>query len=274
MASLIDPKDVLLRNFGRPIQAVALSPEYKSDKSYLSGGLAGSLVLTSGGRVGASSNSTIMGGVAANPSGWLESIGLGANNGKDIILHSGEGPISVIKWSLSGKYVAWVNEEGIKIMRSNLHLESSDSEFAWKRMSHIDRPRRDDWDEMANVWKARAEWVDKNTMDSGDSFTTGVDPPINHIIGRPNNNREHDRVEKLVVGWGGTVWVINVFPGGAGTGKDVGERKIGSVEVATMLVSSHLFVESIANKNIDYARTVLYLEFRYIPQICFLFSHM
>jgi hypothetical protein len=68
--------------------------------------------------------------------------------------------------------------------------------------------------------------------------------------------------------------VINVFPGGAGTGKDVGERKIGSVEVATMFVSSYLLTELMANKNIDYARTVLYLELRFIPQICFLSFHM
>ncbi|KAK2772776.1 Vacuolar protein sorting-associated protein 41 [Emmonsiellopsis sp. PD_33] len=228
VSSLVDPKDVLLRNFGRPVQTVALSPEYKNDKTYLSGGLAGCLVLTTGGRVGTKSNSTVMGGTVANTSGWFGSLGLGANNGKDTILHSGEGAISVIKWSLSGKYVMWVNEEGIKIMRSNLHLDSPDSEFAWKRMSHIDRPNRPGWEEMASVWKARAEWVNESSMDVEDEQTD--DSAVEQ-----KENRTQNQVEKLVVGWGGTVWIINVFPGGPGSGRDVGERKIGSVEVATIL---------------------------------------
>ncbi|KAK4694647.1 vacuolar protein sorting-associated protein 41, partial [Lecanoromycetidae sp. Uapishka_2] len=74
--SLTDPKDVQLRNFGRPVQALGLSPDFKNDRSYLSGGLAGSLVLTSGGRAGTSTNATTT-GAAAQASGWLGSIGLG-----------------------------------------------------------------------------------------------------------------------------------------------------------------------------------------------------
>ncbi|EEH44696.2 uncharacterized protein PADG_00985 [Paracoccidioides brasiliensis Pb18] len=225
VSSLLDPKDVLLRNFGRPVQAVALSPEYKHDKTFISGGLAGTLVLTTGGRIGMKSNSTVIGGTTANPSSWLGSLGLGGNNGKDTVLHSGEGCISTIKWSLSGKYVMWVNEEGIKIMRTNLHLESLDSHFAWKRMSHIDRPNRPGWEEMASVWKPRAEWVDENAMDFEDSHGS------THL----KDGRNQKTMEKLVVGWGGTVWIINVSSGESGTGMDVGERKIGSVEVATIL---------------------------------------
>ncbi|OJD11872.1 hypothetical protein AJ78_07441 [Emergomyces pasteurianus Ep9510] len=234
VSSLVDPKDVLLRNFGRPVQAVALSPEYKNDKMYISGGLAGALILTTGGRVGTKSNSTVVAGSTTNTPGWLSSLGLGVINGKDTVLHSGEGTISVIKWSLSGKYVMWVNEEGIKIMRTNLHLESADSEFAWKRMSHIDRPNRPMWEEMASVWKPRAEWVDENAMDFDDS-PGGLQPQTHSSTANASNGRNPSSVEKLVVGWGGTVWIINVFPGGSGTGKDVGERKIGSVEVATIL---------------------------------------
>ncbi|QSS60002.1 vacuolar sorting-associated protein [Histoplasma capsulatum] len=234
VSSLVDPKDVLLRNFGRPIQAVALSPAYKNDKSYISGGLAGKLVLTVGGKVGAKSNSTVMGGSTPNTSGWLGSLGLGGNSGKDVVLHSGEGTISTIKWSISGKYVMWVNEEGIKIMRSNLHLESADSDFAWKRMSHIDRPNRPGWEEMASVWKPRAEWVDENSMDVDDN-SESLQSQTHSLNTNMNNGRNQSAVEKLLVGWGGTVWIINVFPGGSSTGKDVGERKIGSVEVATIL---------------------------------------
>lgn len=253
VASLLDPKDVLLRNFGRPVQAVALSPEYKSDRTYLSGGLAGNLILTTGGRVGTSSNSTTMGGAAAAASGWLGSMGLGANSGKDTILHSGEGAISTIKWSLSGKYVVWVNEEGIKLMRSNLHLESSDSEFAWKRMSHIDRPNRPGWEEMASVWKARAEWVDE------DALNTEEQPPVSNngeAIEPQKTKKAESDVEKLVVGWGGTIWIIKVFPGGAGAGKDVGERKNASAQVSTMFVNPHFTQCSIANEHLDCGRTV------------------
>ncbi|PGG98077.1 hypothetical protein GX51_06989 [Blastomyces parvus] len=234
VSSLVDPRDVLLRNFGRPVQAVALSPDYKNDKSYISGGLAGALVLTTGGRVGTKSNSTVMGVSASNTSGWLGSLGLGGNSGKDVVLHSGEGTISTIKWSLSGKYVMWVNEEGIKIMRTNLHLENVDSEFAWKRMSHIDRPNRPGWEEMASVWKPRAEWVDENSMDVDDN-PGNLQPPRQSSAANVSNGRSQSSVEKLVVGWGGTVWIINVLPGGSGAGKDVGQRKIGSVEVATIL---------------------------------------
>ena len=56
VASLVDQKDVTLRNFGRPVQSVALSMDFRRDRSYLSGGLAGSLVLSTGGRAGTSEN--------------------------------------------------------------------------------------------------------------------------------------------------------------------------------------------------------------------------
>ncbi|KAI9929049.1 hypothetical protein ASPWEDRAFT_49288 [Aspergillus wentii DTO 134E9] len=232
VASLVDPKDVLLRNFGRPVQAVALSPEYKSDRMFLSGGRAGDLILTTGGRVGASTNSTTMGGAAAAASSWLGSIGLGANSGKDTILHGGEGAISTIKWSLSGKYVAWVNEEGIKIMRSSLHLDSADYELAWKRLSHIDRPNRPGWEEMASVWKARAEWIDVNSLESQENQSSNNTP---HRDGStpPQSVAVNENVEKLVVGWGGTVWVIDVYPDRPN--KNLKNQNIGSVEVSAIL---------------------------------------
>lgn len=101
VSSLVDPKDVQLRNFARPVQAVALSPDYKTDRTYLSGGRAGNLILTVGGKSGVSADANTN-STAAAASGWLGSMGLGGNNGKDTILHQGEGTISTIKWSLSG----------------------------------------------------------------------------------------------------------------------------------------------------------------------------
>ncbi|CAG7918531.1 unnamed protein product [Penicillium olsonii] len=229
ISSLVDPKDVMLRNFGRPVQSVALSPDYKSDRTFLSGGRAGELVLTTGGRIGASSNSTTMGGAAATASSWLGSMGLASNSGKDTVIHSGEGAISTIRWSLSGKYVVWVNEEGIKIMRSNLHLDSSETEFAWKRISHIDRPNRPGWDEMSSVWKARAEWIDQSSLDDHDHLNP-EDGIENAGTKSPNPS---EKVEKLVVGWGGTVWVIDVYPERAS--KSSKGEKLGSAEVVTIL---------------------------------------
>lgn len=230
ISSLVDPKDVQLRNFGRPVQAVALSPEYKYDRIYLSGGQAGSLVLTSGGQAGRSANANL-GGAAAAAQGWLGAIGLGSSSGSDKVLHSGEGIISTIKWSLSGKYVLWVNEHGIKIMRSNLHLESADSGFEWKRLSHIDRPNRPAWDDMAGVWKARAEWIDRGNLETDDEPFS--DAPKGNSSSAISFKAQF---EEAVVGWGDTVWLIRIHAGGIGTGKEAGERKIGHAEVTNMSV--------------------------------------
>ena len=244
VASLVDQKDVLLRNFGRPVQSVAMSPDYKNDRSYLSGGLAGNLILSSGGRSGKMSTSNTT-SVTASASGWLGSIGLGSNTGKDQVLHSGEGAISTIKWSLSGMYVVWVNEQGIKIMRSNLHLEAGEKEFSWKRISHIDHPNTPGWDEMAGVWKPHVNWIDEGGLESDEQYG---DANVNGILETPQNPQaallsvrnplwsspKARRIEKMVVGWSGTIWIIDVNPGASGTGNEAGERKAGHVEVVTM----------------------------------------
>jgi hypothetical protein len=238
IASLVDPKDVLLRNFSRPVQSVALSPDYKTDRSYLSGGLAGNLILTTGGRSGVSSNANTNSAAAA-ASGWLNSIGLGSGSGRDTILHSGEGNISTIKWSLSGKFVVWVNEHGIKLMRSNIKLESSETDCAWKRIAHIDRPYRSKWEEMAGVWKARAEWIDDSNLETDEVETltsNGVQKSSGASIlsTGPSDSRpvwRKKKVEKLVVGWGDTAWVLHVRPEPAIASKDGGQKSGGSATI-------------------------------------------
>lgn len=233
----------MLRNFGRPVQGVALSPDYKNDHSYLSGGLAGNLILTVGGRSGTSSKSNAGAGAAATASGWLGAIGFGSNTGQDTILHSGEGAIRTIQWSLSGKYVVWVNEKGIKLMRSNLHLETHESESAWKRINHIDYPDRAVWEEMAAVWKPRAKWIDETGLETDDLDTGHVNGPqpkshsqTSHDSGTPlaKSTARRKRSEKLVVGWGDTIWITNVLPGDASSGKRAG--KIARVEILKMYV--------------------------------------
>lgn len=238
--SLTDSKDVQLRNFARPVQAVALSPDYKNDRTYLSGGLAGQLILTAGGSSGRSTSTTV-GTAAATASGWLGSMGLGANTGKDTILHSGEGTISTIKWSLSGKYIVWLNEHGVKIMRSKLHLESGDSDDAWKRIGHIDRPQTDEWETMASVWKGRAEWIDEQAVETDDADASRSEvagTPVTESL-KQQGSSGYENIERLVVGWGGTIWIIHVHPGSPSIGKHGGERTIGRAEIAKQYVSQH-----------------------------------
>jgi len=234
--SLIDIKDVQLRNFARPVQAVALSPEYKSDRTYLSGGLAGQLVLTVGAPNGRSTAMTV--GATAQAAGWLGSM-VGAGSGKDSVLHSGEGTISTIKWSLSGKYVVWLNEHGIKVMRTKLHLDSADAEDAWKRIGHIDRPQTDEWETMASVWKGRAEWIDEQAVEPDEiapNHEVALSPAVASLR-QQQQLKNTKTIERLVVGWGGTIWIIHVHPGGMGTGKDVGERSAGRAEIVKMWVT-------------------------------------
>lgn len=232
--SLLDVKDVQLRSFARPVQAVALSPDFKTDRTYISGGLAGQLIVTTGGGPGRSTSTTI-GTAAATASGWLGSMGLGANSGKDTVLHSGEGTISTIKWSLSGKYVVWLNEHGIKIMRSKLHLDSQDVDNAWKRIGHIDRPQTDEWETMASVWKGRLDWVDESALEddeTGEARQHGVlsSPTVDKRKAQSAIARKS--VERLLVGWGGTIWIIHVH--GDGNDGGAGGNNAGRAEIVKM----------------------------------------
>lgn len=231
--SLVDVKDVQLRNFARPVQAVALSPEYKTDRTYLSGGLSGQLVLTVGAPQGRSTAMTT--GATAQAAGWLGSM-VGAGSGKDTVLHSGEGTINTIKWSLSGKYVAWMNEHGIKIMRTKLHLESADAEDAWKRIGHVDRPQTEEWETMASVWKGRAEWIDEQAIEpeeTKDQVNALLSPAAEKL--KQQQQKSNRKIERLLVGWGSTIWIIHVHPGGVGVGKNAGERSAGRAEIVKIL---------------------------------------
>ncbi|POS87620.1 hypothetical protein EPUL_001615 [Erysiphe pulchra] len=209
--SLIDVKDVQLRNFGRPVQAP-----------------------------GTNSTSATTGTAAAAATGWLSAFGLSGNTAKDTILHSGEGIISTIKWSISGKYVVWINEYGVKIMRSNFRLDSADNDFAWKRIGHIDRPSDGNWGEMASAWKGKVEWVDLKSLESNriESFSEseiGLTQGKMKTVSRPS--QINTKVEKLLVGWGGTFWIIDIHPGDtdAGTKSDARNRSVGRPQIVKTL---------------------------------------
>ena len=267
--SLVDSDDVILRKFGRPLQSVALSPNFRNDRSYLSGGKAGSLVLTVGGKAGKTEAANIN-GIAAASANWLDSMGLGGHSGTDTVLHSSEGSISTIKWSLSGRYVVWVNEYGIKIMRSSLGLESGEMDYAWKRINHVDRPNRTGWEEMSGESKARAESIKEVGQLAANGTTNAADDAIEaqsvmSSMSFKKAQRSFGR-EKLLVGWGGTIWIMHVHPPDSG-GKNASERKIGRVEIVSMCVPGAPG-PIISLTLVDYELMASFPAFRFIPLVC------
>lgn len=239
--SLIDQKDVTLRNFARPVSTVALSPDYNNDRTYLSGGLAGQLIVTQGGEKGKEQDANTNSAAAA-ASGWLGSMGLGTSSGSDRVLHSGEGSISCIKWSLSGKWVVWVNEEGIKIMRSHLKLGSDEGDDAWRRIAHAAKPNRKSWQDMSGVWKARAEWVDDKQLEHDEEGSKKKDAmangaaatSVNGTVKSTASAKKPRKEERLVVGWGDTAWILHVHTG-AGFSMSSGSKQIGSADIVHKL---------------------------------------
>lgn len=239
--SLLDPKDVLLRNFARPVNAIALSPEFTYDRTYLTGGKAGQLVVTKGGKAGVKTDANLN-TVSAAAGGWLSSIGLASDTGKDTVLHEGEGVISTIKWSRSRKWVAWVNEEGIKIMRSQLRLGSEESEYAWRRIAHAAKPDSRIWEEMAGVWKAKASWFDESHLEPDTTASRASGGNGSRVSDKPSNS-----VDKLVVGWGDTVWILHVQEKRSKAGqRNAGKLPIGNAEIVHKLHFQDCIVSGIS----------------------------
>ncbi|KAF8468805.1 hypothetical protein BDZ91DRAFT_678985 [Kalaharituber pfeilii] len=224
-------KEILLKNFSRPLLSVALSPNYASDKLYLTGGLSTNLILSQHDKPGSKLTSSTVTSSGSGGGGWglpIPAIPWGVtgegNAGKDVILASGEGPISLIKFSReSPRYVAWACESGVKIMRSHILLHGEKDRIAkegasgaaskheWKRICAIERPESVS-EEMAGVIKARVEWIDRRELGKDpEELTGGGGEPIDETgINRPGWDGGKER---LVVGWGGTVWVMNVYSG-------------------------------------------------------------
>ena len=249
ISSLIDPKDVQLRNFARPVSSVALSPQYRLDRTYLSGGLAGQLILTTGGRAGVTVDANTNSAAAA-AGGWLGSIGLAADKGRDEALHQGEGSIKEIKWSLTGKWVVWVNEEGIKIMRSHLKLGSEESEDAWRRIAHAAKPNRKGWEEFAGVWRGRAEWVDEKKLEFDDEAEAEDDQSKSLLNGTTHESptkpkKRVAKIEKLVVGWGDTAWLLHVREDRT-TSPATGRREVGIADIIHKMQFPDCVVSGIA----------------------------
>ncbi|KAF8644880.1 hypothetical protein AX16_008217, partial [Volvariella volvacea WC 439] len=86
----------------RPMRTIAMEPNFakKGTRAFVSGGLAGDLIL--------------------REKGWL--------GHKETLLHAGEGPIWQVRWR--GRLIAWANDYGVKIY--DTHSQS--------RITFIDRP--------------------------------------------------------------------------------------------------------------------------------------
>lgn len=123
-------------------------------------------------------------------------------------------------------------------MRTNLHLESGDADYAWTRIAHIDRPSRSQWDEMAGVWKARAEWINDSHLETDEDESTTNGQQSTHSTPAPgiasvnkHNRSTKRKSEKLVVGWGDSVWVLQVKAESRTTGKDGPAKHAGSASI-------------------------------------------
>lgn len=241
--------EVIAKNFKRPIQAVALSPNFRADRMFLSGGLAGNLVL-----------SVVPTGGSGN---WMT---LGLGGAKDTILHSGEGTISAIAWSKeSPRYIAWTNEQGIKIMRSHIVPPSAQKqgseelagnpgltgwipglgsggrpagEVAWKRISAIERPESVP-EELAALHRPRLEWIDRRTLLTSE--------PRDETAGSLTlKDIDWSDKEKLVVGWSGTVWVIDVMEGNTEPGNEYGWAQITHIfQTDCIIAGIHMYTPSL-----------------------------
>ncbi|KAF9428093.1 Vacuolar protein sorting-associated protein 41 [Podila epigama] len=110
-------------NYKRPVKAVALEPNYakSNSKQFVSGGMAGQLIL--------------------NEKGWF--------GNRDVVLHSGEGPIYAIKWC--GNLIAWSNDLGVKIYDTATE----------QRITFIDRPGSSP---RADLFKCRLCWKSETEL--------------------------------------------------------------------------------------------------------------
>jgi hypothetical protein len=119
-------------------------------------------------------------------------------------------------------------------MRSNLKLENADADYAWKRIAHIDRPNRRNWEEMAGVWKARMDWIDERCLESDDDepgiHTNGANSLASESLKHTKGLEKWKKTERLVVGWGDSAWVLQVLPEGSSK-TDASDRVGGSATI-------------------------------------------
>ncbi|KAJ3124212.1 Vacuolar protein sorting-associated protein 41 [Nowakowskiella sp. JEL0407] len=134
--NLYNPAEIQSFNLKRPVRGIALEPDYSkrtATRQYVTGGLSETLTLSG--------------------KGWF---GI-----KDVIIHSGEGPIYTVKWR--NNFIAWASDPGVKIYDTTTQLK-----FAF-----IDRPLDSP---RADLFRANLCWKDDETLFIGwaDSVKIGV----------------------------------------------------------------------------------------------------
>lgn len=101
IGSVNDAKDITASDFKRPVHSVALDPNYKSSKTFISGGMAGDVILSE--------------------RGWL-------GQRSDTILQKSDDPVIAVYW-LEG-LIIWMNDSGINVF----------SQYTKKLLLNIPRP--------------------------------------------------------------------------------------------------------------------------------------
>ncbi|KAG8815210.1 Vacuolar protein sorting-associated protein 41 [Serendipita sp. 399] len=131
-------------NFKRPLRTIALEPNYANSpsKSYVSGGMAGELILTSKSHLSMGGLENVLGG-----------LGLGGGGGMQTnkVLHSGEGPIWIVRWK--GDVIAWANDFGVRVY----------SVSKGERIAFVDRPKDSP---RADLFQCSLTWRHLSTTDA------------------------------------------------------------------------------------------------------------
>ncbi|KAG6015477.1 hypothetical protein E4U43_005256 [Claviceps pusilla] len=82
---------------------------------------------------------------------------------------------------------------------------------------------------MASVWKGRVEWIDENAIETDEAKKTS------DIASNTASSVSKKTMERLIVGWGGTIWIIHVHHGTPGIGRLVHDKPFGRAEVTKIL---------------------------------------
>ncbi|VVT46441.1 uncharacterized protein SAPINGB_P001215 [Magnusiomyces paraingens] len=102
IGSVTDQKDIQAFDFHRPVQTLALDPHYKSSKIFISGGMAGDVILSE--------------------RGWL-------NGRSDTVIQHSEDPVTAVYWIES--LIICMDESGINVY----------GQHSREKLLHIDRPK-------------------------------------------------------------------------------------------------------------------------------------
>ncbi|GES86213.1 vacuolar assembling protein VPS41 [Rhizophagus clarus] len=123
--SLFDDTKPQIFNYRRPLKCISLDPDFhkKDTQRFVCGGMSGVLNL--------------------NEKGWF------GQKQDTILQHSGEGPISAVRWK--GPLIAYANDEGVKIYNTQIQ----------QRITYIKRPPDSP---RADLYRCNLTWHNETTL--------------------------------------------------------------------------------------------------------------